>query len=100
MRVETAKNACPLAFGGLMARLKATGWAARAALKFPHDSQRYRKQDLQPQLAAGSDHPQPARYRFLQAVDAATDPGLLSGSARDLFRDQPLPPCAAGRRHR
>src|SRR2546423_2570766 len=79
---------------------KPTGWPAPGTLEFQYGSDRYCIADLQPWLAARSDRAQPARYRFLQVADATDDPGVLPGSAGDLFGDQPQPACAAGRDHR
>src|ERR1700736_2537976 len=68
---------------------KPTGWAAPGTVEFLYGSYRHRIPDLQPWLAARPDRPQPARYRFLQALDAADDPGILPGPARHLFGHQP-----------
>jgi hypothetical protein len=43
-----------------------------------HDEDRYCPTGLQPYLEARPDRPQPARYGFLQALDAADDLGAVS----------------------
>ncbi len=79
---------------------KATGCPMSGALECPNDRYRHREQDLQSRLSARPDRAQPARYRFLQAFDAADDSGMLPGSAGDLFGHQSQRACAACRHHR
>ena len=71
-----------LRFQGSLPFAKPTGCARAATLELSHDSDRYCAAGLQPHLEARPDHPQPARYRFLQAVDAADDLGAIPKVSR------------------
>src|ERR1051325_11895836 len=64
-----------------------------------HGTARHRSARLQPRLEARSHRPQPARYRFLQALDASDDMGAPPGRARHLLAAQPDQAHTARRHH-
>src|SRR5262249_20341451 len=80
-----------------VAPTKPTGRHLVGALEFEYDSHRHSDPDLQPRLSARPDRTQPAGYRFLQAVDGANDPRVLSEPAGHVFGHQPLKACPARR---
>src|SRR5258708_11737403 len=77
------------------ARVKATGCRPPGGVEAGHGSYRHCIPNLQPWLAARPNRAQPARYRFLQAADAADDPGVLPRAAYHPFGHQTQPACAA-----
>jgi hypothetical protein len=78
----------------------ATAMTTIAARRSVPADDRYRAPGLQPHLEARPDRAQPARYRFLQAADAADDLGHVSQGRCHLLADQPHDLGEARRRHR